>query len=254
MDYQNNYGQYNDGGFDQGETSFLGDQNSSQKQGLRTSITPVTIKQINNSAQPHPDGDFEINGVTLNMVVFVGVLRKVDLGNQSAVTLTVEDGSGSIDVRKWIVEGKTTLSEETAKYSDLKDKYVKITGALKEFNEKKNIQNATINEITDHNEVVYHGLSAISVHLKSQGITKPAGKNDLFVSENDNTGTTGGSLPDQIVQVIKTHSATMTEGVPLNLISQVLNINNAEANSLCMQLVEVGKIFSAYDDNSFLCI
>lgn len=115
------YGGYGDGGFDQGETSFSNDQQSSQRQTLRTSLTPVTIKQIIDSTQPVPDAEFQIHGVNLNMVSFAGVLRKVE-NNTSAVVLTVEDGTGSLDIRKWIDENTTSPGEEAEKYEALKDK------------------------------------------------------------------------------------------------------------------------------------
>lgn len=244
------YGGYGDGGFDQGETSFSNDQQSSQRQTLRTSLTPVTIKQIIDSTQPVPDAEFQIHGVNLNMVSFAGVLRKVE-NNTSAVVLTVEDGTGSLDIRKWIDENTTSPGEEAEKYEALKDKYVMVTGALKEFNQKKNIQNSTVVEVTDHNELIYHNLSAINVHIKSQGITKP--KNDLFVSDEPSSNA-NLSISDKVFQVISENTPQMPEGVPIQLIAQKLSISDGQASSICFNLVEGGKIYSAYDDQAFLSI
>jgi replication factor A2 len=240
------FGQYGDGGFDQGDTSFSHDQ-SSQRQALRTSLTPVTIKQINDSTQPIPDAEFQIHGVSLNMVSFVGVLRRIE-NTTSAIVLTIEDGTGSLDVRRWIDENNSTAGEETAKFNLLKDKYVIVTGALRDFNQKKNVQHATVSEVTDHNQIIYHNLSAINVHIKSQGITaKPKTNDDLFVSED-------ASVEDKVYTIITENTPTMPDGVPIQLIAQKLSISDAQASSICFSLVETGRIYSAYDDQAFLSV
>lgn len=248
-----NYGQYGDqGGFNQmGNDDFLNDGGGSQKPALRSSLTPVTIKQINESTQPVPDSDFQVNGVELNMVSFIGAVRKVD-NLQSAVTVTVEDGTGSIDIRRWIDNETVSADEEGSKYESLINKYVLVTGALKLFNDRKNIQNSTIKEITDHNQITYHNLSAISIHLKAQGISND-NKNQLFVSEMGSQ-TTSESEPDRILRVIKEHSVSMNEGVPVQLIAQMLNITDDVVLGHCQSLSESGRIYTGYDDHAFLSV
>lgn len=244
------HGGYSDGGFDQGDANYSNEQQSSQRQTLRTSITPVTIKQINDSTQPVPDAEFQIHGVNLNMVSFAGVLRKVE-NHTSAIIITVEDGTGSLDIRKWVDENNTSAGELVEEYEALQNKYVLVTGALKIFNQKKNVQTSTIVEVTDHNEIIYHNLSAINVHIKSQGITKS--KNDLFVSDEPSSNK-DLSISDQVFQVISENTPQMPEGVPIQLIAQKLSISDAQASSICFNLVEGGKIYSAYDDQAFLSI
>lgn len=248
------FGNYGDGGFNQDHDSFQNDQPSSQKQQLRTSLTPVTIKQINESTQPIPDSEFQINGVVLNMVSFCGVIRKVE-NTSSAIVLTLEDGTGSIDIRRWIDANVTTADEEANIYLALQDKYVLVTGALKEFNQKKNIQNTTIREVKDHNELVYHNLSVIYTHIKAQGITRSS-KNDLFVSEDGSQkpADTLKSLDDRVYETIASLSNSMPEGVPIVLISSKLSITDDVAAARCLALVESGRIYSAYDEHSFLSV
>lgn len=232
------------GGYE--ETSFQ--NNSQQKQQTRNSLSPVTIKQINESSQPYPDGDFQINKVNLNMVSFIGVIRQID-DRKSAISISLEDGTGTITIRKWIDESITTSAEEIAKYEALKGRYVYCTGALKAFQDSKTIQNATIREITDHNEIVYHFLQAVLIHLKAQGITAGS-KNGLFV---DN-GKSSQSLDDMVLEIIQNNSAAMSEGVPIQLISQKLNITDVQAQERCTELVTYGKIYAAYDDQAYLAV
>lgn len=246
------FGNYGDGGF-QEQDSFQNDQPSSQKQQLRTSLTPVTIKQINESTQPFPDAEFQINGVSLNMVSFCGVIRKIE-NTSSAIVLTIEDGTGSIAIRRWVDANVTTADEEANLYFAMQDKYVLVTGALKEFNQKKNIQNTTIREIKDHNELVYHNLSAIYTHIKAQGITR-SNKDELFVSDDAGASQKNlGSLDDMVYKVVAENSSVMAEGVPIRLISEKLKISSDDASARCLALVEAGRIYSAYDDQAFLSV
>jgi replication factor A2 len=246
------YGNFGDGGFsDMSTGGFQADVDGSQKpQQTRSSITPVTIKQVIQAVALGPDLDFRINNVELNMVRVIGVLRKVDT-NASAVNLTIEDGSGSMEVRKWTDE--TASAAETEKYSLYLNQYVSVSGALKEFNNKKGIQQATVRPIVDHNQVIYHHLSAIAHHLKAQGLharTKPEAENGLFVSENDG----GNSLQDRVLQVINELTPSMQEGVPIQLIAQKVNATDDTVEHECQALVQSGKIYLGYDDSAFLAL
>lgn len=259
MDYDSYSGNYGDGGFS--ATGNYAEYNNSQRQQTRSSLSPVTIKQINDASQPIPDGEFVINNVSLNMVSFIGIIRKVE-NNTSALTITVEDGTGSIDVRRWIDEKLATASEETEKFSGLENKYVYVTGALKLFNLKKSIQNATIREITDHNEVIYHMLYTILNHLEAQGLlglnegTKKEA-DGLFVSNGD--GDFGNdrnnlSRTEQIFLTITENTNSMQEGVPVAWISDKLGVPIEEVRQTCQQLSEAGKIYEGYDGGSYLSV
>ena len=224
-----NFGNYGDGGFNQdsGSGGFTNENGGSQRQNVRSSLTPVTIKQINDATQPVTDGEFKIHNVELNMVSFMGVVRKVD-SHTSAVTITIEDGSGSIEVRKWIDDTVSTPAAE-------------------------NIQNAVIFPVTDHNELLYHNLSAITNHLKSQGVTGAKADNGLFVSDN-NGMELPGSMQDKVLNFLRENSPNMQEGVPLTYITQKLNITDDEGHKYCQELIEAGKIYTGFDDTSYLCI
>lgn len=253
MDY-GNYGNYNDGGFNQ--DAQYSDYNTSQRQQTRSTLSPVTIKQIHDSTQPVPDGEFEVNNVALNMVSFVGVVRKVE-NNTSAVTITIEDGTGSVDVRKWVDEKIATAAEEGERFLALENKYVYVTGALKEMQLKKSIQHANIREIEDYNEVTYHMLYAISNHLEAQGLMKKGAKqeNGLFVSENSGVAASNGdsgSVSDKIMNVITSNTPSMPEGVPIQWIGDLLGILTDVVREQCLQLSEMGKVYQGYDESSYL--
>ncbi|CAI5758106.1 unnamed protein product [Candida verbasci] len=263
----NNYGNYGDGdgGFDVSQNTgggFNNDHstggNGSQRNQLRQSLTPVTIKQINDSTQLNPDGEFKIHNVELNMISFIGIIRKVTT-HQSAIIMTIEDGTGSIEVRKWIAENDSSISltEEEEKFSSfVNEKYIFVGGSLRQFNNKKTIQNAIFYPIEDSNQIIYHHLSAIENHLRCQGIPKNTTtktENKLFV-DNVNPNKSSGSTIDKVLQVLKDNSSTMSEGVQLEYVVQKLNISREDAKNYCDELIESGKIYTGFDDNTYIAI
>lgn len=248
------YGNYsNDGGFNT-DAQYSEYNNSQQKQQTRSSLSPVTIKQINDATQPVPDEEFVINNVSLNMISFVGIVRKVE-NLTSALTITIEDGTGSVDVRKWVDEKLATATEDYERFLALENHYVYVTGALKDFNQKKSVQHPTIREITDHNEVLYHMLYAISNHLEAQGLlskTEPK-KEGLFVLGLNGSG---GKLDvmDSIMATISSNTASMSEGVPVSWISDNLGLSVDVVKEKCQYLSEQGKIYQGYDEGTYLSV
>lgn len=252
------YGGYNqdfNGGGDY-NTSGGFDSNGGGSQGTRTqtksSLTPVTIKQINDSKPVIQDGEFVVHNLELNLVSFVGVIRKVT-DNTSNLQIQIEDGTGSIELRKWVDDNAQDESHSFL----VNGKYVAVTGSVKEFGGKKNIQHTTFREITDYNEVIYHHLSAIDSHLKAQGV-KPGSKaqesgNGLFVS-GPAASENGLSVVDKIYEYINENTPSMPEGVPVQLIAQNLNLLVDDVILYCGKLTEDAKIYAGYDENGFLAV
>nr|6I52_B Chain B, Replication factor A protein 2 [Saccharomyces cerevisiae S288C] len=125
-------------------------------------LTPVTIKQILESKQDIQDGPFVSHNQELHHVCFVGVVRNIT-DHTANIFLTIEDGTGQIEVRKW--------SEDAAQQFEIGG-YVKVFGALKEFGGKKNIQYAVIKPIDSFNEVLTHHLEVIKCHSIASGMMK----------------------------------------------------------------------------------
>lgn len=254
MDYDN----YGDGGFSHDAGYSENGEAGSQRQQTRTSLTPVTIRQINEATQKTPDGEFSVNNVSLNMISITGILRKVE-NQTSAVSLTIEDGTGSIEVKRWVDDTITTAAEETEMFQAWENTYVSVTGALKEFNQKKGIQQSKIFPVTDHNQLIYHILYALSNHLEAQGLLnvgafKSEG-NGLFVGgDNEGTGSLRLDIQDKIMGIITSNSLSMPEGVPVSWISGSLGIAADVIQEKCQYLAEQGKIYQGYDEGAYLCV
>ena len=76
------------------------------------------------------------------------------------VTYRIDDGTGLIDVKKWIDAEKADTNPRYAP-----DTYVRVFGRLQSFNGKRYVGAHYIRAIEDFNEVNYHLLEATHVHL-----------------------------------------------------------------------------------------
>ncbi|KAK9894142.1 replication protein A, subunit RPA32 [Cystobasidium minutum MCA 4210] len=132
----------------------------SKKQSSHT-YRPVTIKQLHDAFQSHPDAPFNIDDVDIDHVVFVGTIVNI-AKSATNVSSTIEDGTGTIDVRQWI----DTADDDTGKMAGIdQGVYVRVMGDLKSFNNRRSVNATSIKAITDFNEIQYHLLETVYVHL-----------------------------------------------------------------------------------------
>ncbi|GEQ71375.1 hypothetical protein JCM33374_g5058 [Metschnikowia sp. JCM 33374] len=128
-------------------------------------VSPMTIKQINDVPQS-AEGNFIINNVTLVMVSFVGTIKKV-CEDETFVHITIEDGTGSVEVRKMPNNSETT-SHIAEMYKAMENKHVRVIGGLIRDGNKRVITKAKIRVITDHNELLYKTFDAMNEFKKSK--------------------------------------------------------------------------------------
>lgn len=86
----------------------------SQRAGNNT-LRPVTIRQILNAEQPHPDAEFVLDNAELGQLTFVAVVRNISR-NATNVAYSVEDGTGQIEVRQWL----DSSGDDSGKASDIR--------------------------------------------------------------------------------------------------------------------------------------
>ncbi|SCV74433.1 BQ2448_8072 [Microbotryum intermedium] len=154
-----------------------------------SSLRPVTIHQILNASQAHPDADLFIDEREAKDITFVACVRNV---NSSATHLgyLVEDGTGQIDVRRWIdgdVEAAANEFESVIENSVLStthtfarvlilsfligiefyriNTYVRILGTIKVFHSKRSIHCTRMRLVEDKNEVLYHAIECVHASL-----------------------------------------------------------------------------------------
>lgn len=246
-----NQSEYTGGGF----TATTDSSSQAKAVPRRDSITPCTIKQINEAQQSLPDAPYKINNVELVLVLFVGIVRAVS-ENALNYQIKVEDGTGLFEFRHWLSESigeKDGFDEEMPDANASKSvpigKYIHVTGLLKDFNGGKSLQHVTLKVIEDYNRVIYHFLEAVKVHIEAQGVKKKD-ENSLFVS----APASEESLQDRVYSLIKAQTPIMTEGIPLQYIHQQLGADLGELKEACEALEESAKIYLGVAEDSYLAV
>ena len=263
------YGNYNgntsDNGAGNGGFSSQDNSNRQQRQNTTQTITPVTIKMIQSATQPTQDGPYEVYGMPLYYVSFIGIIREIDTSNTSSTMYKLEDGTEAITVRQWNNDGDDAADDQQQFKSG---EYVRVSATIREFNSKKQLQTQSIRPITDFNEIPYHFLSAVKVYVGHKNGGDPSsqgGNNSLFVGDGNQTGDSqpgqqqqqnNANLPltEKLYNFIKENSNSMVEGVPTQLMAQEFNISVDQVNEHLGTLVDDGRIFATDDESLFLCV
>ncbi|KAL7318710.1 Replication factor A protein 2 [Mucor circinelloides] len=193
----NNSGGYMDNSYDSSNTN-AGSGYTKKPLGEQT-MRPLTIKQIKGATSPQ-EGTFKVDNSNITQITFIGVIRNIQELATNYV-YTVEDGTGAIDVRKW-VEQNETPDDADARRGLLVDTYVRVNGRLNSFSNRISIVAHSMRPITNFNEITFHYLDAINTHLM---FSKP-GSSLLGATNNDHMqidATT--SLIEKVSQAIKSY-------------------------------------------------
>ncbi|KAI9342169.1 hypothetical protein BD770DRAFT_398814 [Pilaira anomala] len=193
MDYGNSGSGYMNTSFDGSNKSGSSTGYTRKPMGEQT-LRPLTVKQIKNCEIPQ-DQTFKVDGSDVTQTTFVGVIR----GIQELATnyvYTIEDGTGAIEVRKW-VEQNETAEEADARRAITVDTYVRVNGRINSFSNRVTIVCHTLRPITDFNEITYHLLDTIETHLR---FAKPS-----HGSRMDIDSTSGSmSIMERVAETIQT--------------------------------------------------
>lgn len=238
----------------------------------------MTIKQILDAQQPHPDADFKVDGDAISQVclssdlarsqltgpqiTFVGQIRNISTLSTN-ITYKVDDGTGIIEVKQWRdsdadqdnmdVDSKSKLAE---------DGYCRVWGRLKAFNGKRHVGAHVIRPITDYNEINYHLLEATAVHLffsrgppSGQQANKGAGMNGANGGQEEYTAG-GTKLPGMSPLARKVYTALQdspqsNEGIHCQMLASILGMPVNEVCKGADELLGNGVIFTTVDDNTW---
>lgn len=147
------------GGFFEGG----GDNKSSEKKVSkdRLSVIPTSIKQLL-LAQNKGDS-FIYDSTELFTVKLIGLVKSVNIHATNKV-FEIDDGSGSIECKKWIDKDTSSGSSEV----DIRENsYVVVHGSLRQYENTRNIMIYKIAPLSDWNELTTHLLDVIYAHLQS---------------------------------------------------------------------------------------
>ncbi|KAI8089095.1 uncharacterized protein BX664DRAFT_385639 [Halteromyces radiatus] len=229
-----------DGFFPDDNSSSTTTQTHNKKARGEQSLRPVTVKQLQNVQMPQ-EGTFFIDDVEISQIRLVGVIR--DVNEQSTnVTYRVEDGTGSIEVKKWIDQNESS-AELSRRYGLLPDKYVRISARLNSFNNRISLMAFDIRAITDYNEISYHLLDATYNHIRNSS-TKDYPMQDAAPVN---------SLLEKVFTVIQ--SSGTDEGIHIDQLISSFHGQYPEAQirEAADNLYQEGRVYNTVDDDHFKC-
>ncbi|XWS70948.1 hypothetical protein CRYUN_Cryun03dG0094500 [Craigia yunnanensis] len=132
---------------------------SSSKNSDARCLIPFTVKQLKDLSRGGESG-ISIDGVDVNNISLVGMVSKID-NAVSDCTFRVDDGTGWVECTKWIHEHVDSAEVDAISVG----MYVRVYGQLKSIQSRRTVQTFSIRPVTDFNEIAYHFIECIYVHL-----------------------------------------------------------------------------------------
>ncbi|KAJ0974341.1 hypothetical protein J5N97_016306 [Dioscorea zingiberensis] len=260
---------FSGGGFMPSQATQTPESGFSKSRGVQ-GVIPLTVKQISEAYHSNDDkSNFIVDGVEAGNVRLLGlVMNKAE--RVTDVTFTLDDGTGRIDVNRWVNE--TSDTNEMAVIQN--GMYVVINGSLKGFQGKKHVVAFSVRPVVDFNHITLHFIECIHVHLDN---TRPKGaglaqaqtgsvvqntiRSDVKeyqspVSHQFSSATAAKASETDVYKLVldvfqepanlaREHGLHVDEivqrlGIPINKIKDAIDYH-----------VDVGHIYSTIDDNHF---
>lgn len=297
MDYQgggggdtNAYGGGGGGGFSSGGGDAYGAQSSQGAAGGGgakrnyddQSCIPVTARMIlaaqtdlGDNTQLKLEDDRKLYHIKL-----VAAVRSVEI-TSTAVVYSLEDGTGSVDVKQWLDENDCTALQDLREQSTQQDKniYVKVVGQLKMYNGTKQILATSVRPLSTGNELTHHFLEVVysgEKYKNESTIVQPTSPSGMMMNNNSagvgfgsGGGASGGSrtplmqqggggsgdaLRDSVLNFIKTNGEHSDTGA--NVVACVKSLGfgtESEIRSSIDSLEAEGMIYSTINQDNYKC-
>ncbi|KAH8679021.1 hypothetical protein BGZ60DRAFT_255612 [Tricladium varicosporioides] len=254
------------GGFMAGSQSGSQESPGNAKQSGKETLRPVTIKQIIDATQAHPDGNFKVDDSEISQITFVGQINSIN-PQATNITYKLDDGTGLIEVKQWIDnEAEDGLQKPQSKEGD----YVRVWGRLKAFNNKRHVGSHIIRPVADFNEVSYHLLEATAAHLyftrgppNADGTVVKGEANNGGMFVDGGAGANGGaqyqgkrlsSKSSAAARKVYEHLQSMpqnNEGLHVHMIAGKLQMPINDVFKAGDELLGEGLIYTTVDDETW---
>ncbi|VDB83055.1 unnamed protein product [Peniophora sp. CBMAI 1063] len=224
---------------------------------LSHAIRPVTIKQLHNAHQQHGDAPWTIEGVETGHMSIVAQVVSVKAQATNTVYY-LDDGTGRIEARRWRDANMDNSVDPNDQISP--DSWVRVTGVLKIYNQKRHLNHITLHALTDFNELWYHQLDVIVATLTfEKGSSTAQGDGDGQYSGNASAyaAQSGGGgdgdpglsgVQKMIVDWINSHDEDPDDGYHIGVISRHVHTTEQAFADALEALMENGTIFTTIDD------
>eukprot|EP00188_Purpureofilum_apyrenoidigerum_P004316 Plantae.Rhodophyta-Purpureofilum_apyrenoidigerum.ctg47963.p1 GENE.Plantae.Rhodophyta-Purpureofilum_apyrenoidigerum.ctg47963~~Plantae.Rhodophyta-Purpureofilum_apyrenoidigerum.ctg47963.p1 ORF type:complete len:276 (-),score=45.94 Plantae.Rhodophyta-Purpureofilum_apyrenoidigerum.ctg47963:71-823(-) len=232
-----------------------------QNSDASSTIHPVTIKQLLEATQSHPDDGFRVYSKPLGQTTIVAVIDKIETLSTN-VELIVNDFSGSITTRFW-VEANEPEFKARQRLEWTPGRMVRIYGHLKLISDEKIIVAHHIRLLQDFNEFTFHRLEAIQFFLHQQrGVltgdaAKPTVPNSMDMSGGNNLGMYGAdSAVPAATQDLANHLRQLPPNPAGHLRADLTNalihkFSAEEVNSAIDYMHREGHLYTTVDDHHF---
>ncbi|XP_022756544.1 replication protein A 32 kDa subunit B-like isoform X2 [Durio zibethinus] len=197
-------------------------------------------------------------------IVLVGRVSKID-NAVSDCTFRVDDGTGWVECTKWIHEHVDSVEVDAI----LVGMYVRVYGQLKSIQSRRTVHTFSIRPVTDFNEIAYHFIECIYVHLyntKMQGgmTTQPQVTNSSLgylvqgyqtnlsnqFSGQYNTDELNLGVNSLVLNYLRRPASLASEtGVSSDVVARELNIPLDKIRKILDYLASEGLVYTTTDDH-----
>eukprot|EP00899_Mesostigma_viride_P015973 jgi/Mesvir1/24377/Mv11047-RA.1 len=188
------------------------------------SLLPMTVKMMSDCVVRNDEGISYDTIHNINNVTIVGRVTEANPTNVNVIYL-VDDGTGVAKTKLWLEGGS---DEDPQIYPP--GTYVRVSGALKEFNQALEINAFRIMEITDYNEVTLHFIDCIHEYLALTKQKKIAeGGGGAHPATSTTTPVRGPAPANVAQQYHQPHTSAPAAGGAMDLPSRIMAIYNDPA-------------------------
>lgn len=216
-------------------------------------LSPVTIYQLLTAQQNITEDSFRVDRKELQHITFIGLVIRIE-ETETVVTYTIDDGTGNIPVKFW-------LEQRSANPLWREGLYVRVFGNIRSFADERNVIAFKLVEVPDLNELVYHQLEVLSIHVASkqeQGSLVVAQSTAGSSSSSSSTALppTTSAQPNDIrnyvYEVIKSQTSNVAGNVGISR-ADLANLcqghlNDSQLSNLIESLISTGHIYPSIDD------
>jgi len=229
-----------------------------QSGGIIQTLTPVTIRQLYNAVQQQPGDIFKVDGKELNQITIVGQIVSSQIQSTN-LELLIDDSTGKMDVRQWLEpdEGANQyLEDQRATFKE--GVYVRVVGHLRAFQAKRSIMAFRIQPIDDWNEITFHLLEAIHVHLfNTKGPLEggeaaaplPALTTPQRQGRPAGAGGFGSVLRNNVMELLRSAPDTKQGSAIKDIVIQLADYPEEEVRQAIEFLATEGHIYTTIEDH-----
>ncbi|KAF7323038.1 RPA-C domain-containing protein [Mycena chlorophos] len=250
-----------------GGGGFSGSQGGgSPGQKASQTIRPVTIAQLRKATQMHSDADWKLGENSIGQIKLVAEVRDHRVQNTHRSFL-LDDGTGTINGKLWVDTQQEDYEEPFRGIPVNQIAHFRITGNLRSHSGKRYIQISNMRLVKDMNEIYYHIMETIYVHVVIQkGL--PSSFAGGGQAQGTSAGTTGGGqgaymvqsrptgqqklfsrLADQVANYLATTPNETGEGASVGDIARALKCDPMQLSETVERMIDEGHVYTTIDES-----